>query len=73
MMDYIIKRARLLCAKNPSFTQKEVSKTPQCTNDISFWIPESNSAEESPYSENDFYDLVRTIGGDLVEQVLRNV
>jgi phenylalanyl-tRNA synthetase alpha chain len=33
---------------------------------LSFWLPEDHEAE---YSENDFYDLVRTIGGDLVEQV----
>ena len=33
-----------------------------CINDISFWIPDN-------YSANDFYDLVRTEGGDLVEQV----
>ncbi|KFO33761.1 Phenylalanyl-tRNA synthetase, mitochondrial [Fukomys damarensis] len=33
------------------------------TNDISFWLPSEN------YAENDFYDLVRTIGGDLVEKV----
>lgn len=32
-------------------------------NDISFWLPSEN------YAENDFYDLVRTIGGDLVEKV----
>lgn len=39
-----------------------MSVYPQCPNDISFWIP-------NDYSSNDFYDLVRDIGGDLVEQV----
>lgn len=29
---------------------------------MSFWIPEN-------YNENDFYDLVRSVGGDVVEQV----
>ncbi|XP_030894523.1 phenylalanine--tRNA ligase, mitochondrial-like [Leptonychotes weddellii] len=39
------------------------SKYPAVINDISFWLPSEN------YTENDFYDLVRTIGGDLVEKV----
>ncbi|XP_046375480.1 phenylalanine--tRNA ligase, mitochondrial-like isoform X2 [Haliotis rufescens] len=39
-----------------------VSQYPQCTNDISFWVPDS-------FTPNDFYDLVRSVGGDLVEQV----
>ena len=38
------------------------SRFPQCINDISFWIPDL-------YSPNDFYDLVRCCGQDLVEQV----
>lgn len=29
---------------------------------MSFWIPDD-------YNENDFYDLVRSVGGDVVEQV----
>lgn len=41
---------------------KAISKHPPCVNDISFWLPDS-------YNENDFYDLVRSVGGDLVEQV----
>jgi len=55
---------------------KSISRYPQLINDISFWLPKSGSAEFSPksgesaeFSPNDFYDLVRTIGGDLVEQV----
>ncbi|KAL5021157.1 hypothetical protein ScPMuIL_000312 [Solemya velum] len=47
---------------NTPITYKPISQFPQCSNDISFWLPDG-------YSENDFYDLVRTIGGDLVEQV----
>uniref|UniRef100_A0A8C3FNR7 Phenylalanine--tRNA ligase, mitochondrial n=1 Tax=Chrysemys picta bellii TaxID=8478 RepID=A0A8C3FNR7_CHRPI len=39
-------------------------KYPPVINDISFWLPSEK------YSENDFYDLVRTIGGDLVEKVV---
>ena len=44
---------------------KILSKFPQCTNDISFWLPK----QEEQFEENDFYDLVRDIGGDMVEQV----
>lgn len=44
---------------------KAVSAYPQCKCDISFWLPENALA----YSSNDFYDLVREVGGDLVEQV----
>ncbi len=35
---------------------------PQCINDLSFWIPKN-------FSSSDFYDLVRLVGGDVVEQV----
>ncbi|GAV02847.1 hypothetical protein RvY_13361 [Ramazzottius varieornatus] len=41
---------------------KAVSQFPQCTNDVSFWIPEH-------FEKNDFYELVRDCGGELVEQV----
>jgi phenylalanyl-tRNA synthetase alpha chain len=42
-----------------------VSQQPPCRNDISFWIKDTER-----YNSNDFYDLVRSIGGDTVEQVL---
>ncbi len=51
---------------------QEVSKFPQCANDISFWLPpgiRSRDGNNSEFSSNDFYDLVRSVGGDLVEQV----
>ena len=44
-----------------------ISKHPQCTNDISFWLPLSE--EGHCFSKNDFYDLIRSVGGDMVEQV----
>ncbi|XP_059801664.1 phenylalanine--tRNA ligase, mitochondrial isoform X6 [Hypanus sabinus] len=44
-------------------TFQPFSKYPPLVNDISFWIPRDG------YEENDFYDLVRNIGGDLVEKV----
>ncbi len=50
-----------------------ISKFPQCVNDLSFWLPSyvdsATAAEDFTFSPNDFYDLVREVGGDLVEQV----
>ena len=48
-------------------TYTAISKHPQCVNDISFWVPTSHEGYE--FCKNDFYDLIRTIGGDLIEQV----
>ena len=48
---------------NTCIKYKAVSQYPQCTNDISFWLPNDS------VSPTDFYDLVRNVGGDLVEQV----
>ncbi|XP_032689475.1 probable phenylalanine--tRNA ligase, mitochondrial isoform X2 [Odontomachus brunneus] len=42
-----------------------ISIYPSCTNDISFWLPEDES-----YSPNDFYDIVREIGGDIIDQII---
>ena len=44
---------------------KPISIYPQCLNDISFWLPENHES----YSLNDFYDLVRDVGSDIIEQV----
>ncbi|XP_076297536.1 phenylalanyl-tRNA synthetase, mitochondrial [Lasioglossum baleicum] len=44
---------------------KPISIYPQCKSDISFWLPEDGS-----YSSNDFYDIVREIAGDKVEQII---
>ncbi|KAK9886335.1 hypothetical protein WA026_015846 [Henosepilachna vigintioctopunctata] len=49
---------------NAKITYRPISQYPQCINDISFWLP-----NDKEYCENDFYDLVRTIGGDRIEQV----
>jgi len=38
------------------------SKYPACLKDISFWVP-------TDFHENDFYEAVREIGGDLIEAV----
>ncbi|GFQ96422.1 phenylalanine--tRNA ligase, mitochondrial [Trichonephila clavata] len=45
-----------------SIQYKDISKYPQCTNDISFWVPKE-------YHPNDFFDLARSIGGEIIEQV----
>ncbi|XP_023287818.1 probable phenylalanine--tRNA ligase, mitochondrial [Orussus abietinus] len=45
-------------------TYKPVSIYPPCTNDISFWLP-----QDGDYSSADFYDIVREIAGDIVEQI----
>ncbi|XP_034187641.1 phenylalanyl-tRNA synthetase, mitochondrial isoform X1 [Osmia lignaria lignaria] len=50
---------------NAIITYKPISIYPQCRNDISFWLPENR-----PYSTHDFYDIVRNVGGDRIEQVL---
>ncbi|CAH0686671.1 unnamed protein product [Chilo suppressalis] len=52
---------------NAKITYKPVSIYPQCVNDISFWLP--NNITVDTFINNDFYDLVRDIGGDIIEQV----
>ncbi|XP_059609084.1 probable phenylalanine--tRNA ligase, mitochondrial [Phlebotomus argentipes] len=47
---------------------KAVSVYPQCSNDLSFWLPGTSGGDS--FDHNDFYDEVRSIGGDMVEQVL---
>lgn len=46
---------------------KSVSLYPQCSNDLSLWLAEGELS--TAYSMNDFYDVIRDIGGDVVEQV----
>lgn len=52
---------------NEEITYRPVSSYPQCTNDISFWLPSNLTIEN--FANNDFYDLVRNVGGDIIEQV----
>ncbi|XP_059055943.1 probable phenylalanine--tRNA ligase, mitochondrial [Achroia grisella] len=52
---------------NAKITYKPVSVFPQCVNDISFWLPDNFTIDT--FMSNDFYDLVRDIGGDIIEQV----
>lgn len=46
---------------------KAVSVYPQCYKDISFWLPENVGHDR--FAVNDFFDLVRNVAGDTVEQV----
>lgn len=41
-----------------------VSVFPPIINDISFWLP-----GDGEFSSNDFYNIVKDIGGDIIEQV----
>lgn len=52
---------------NAKVTYKLVSNYPQCPNDVSFWLPEGHTVND--FEQNDFYDLARNIGGDMIEQV----
>lgn len=51
-----------------NFKYKPISQFPQCSNDLSFWLP--NELTFETFSLNDVYDTVRNIGGDIVEQVV---
>ncbi|KAM7390024.1 hypothetical protein PAMA_008273 [Pampus argenteus] len=47
-----------------------LSKYPPLHNDISFWLPQSRERESrESFTQSDFYELVRSVGGDLVERV----
>ncbi|XP_028142194.2 probable phenylalanine--tRNA ligase, mitochondrial [Diabrotica virgifera virgifera] len=48
---------------NDDIIYTPISQYPQCKNDLSFWLPPGE------FSANDFYDLARNIGGDLIEQI----
>ncbi|XP_012253586.2 probable phenylalanine--tRNA ligase, mitochondrial isoform X2 [Athalia rosae] len=50
---------------NTPIVYKPVSIYPQCTNDLSFWIPKGEN-----FSPNDFFDIAREVGGDVIEQIL---
>mmetsp|Transcript_13109 Transcript_13109/g.43185 ORF Transcript_13109/g.43185 Transcript_13109/m.43185 type:complete len:440 (-) Transcript_13109:548-1867(-) len=50
---------------------KPYSKYPPCLKDVSFWLPPApeTEGEDSSFTENNLCELVRNIGGDLVEEV----
>lgn len=49
-----------------TFQYKPISQCPQCINDLSFWLPQDN---DKVFESNDFYDLCRSVTGELIEQV----
>lgn len=51
-----------------NFKYKSVSQFPQCSNDLSFWLPTELTFDT--FSLNDVYDAVRNVGGDIIEQVI---
>ena len=78
MLLFQIQDIRLFWSNDPRFLQqfdsvgldpstnvvfKPLSKHPSCYKDICFWLP------LDAFTENDFFELVRSIGGDLVERV----
>ncbi|KAM3592933.1 uncharacterized protein V6R79_002034 [Siganus canaliculatus] len=72
-----LKQFRLQDIQQPVCFQP-LSKYPPLHNDISFWLPHGGvdggedgveGGVEQSFTENDFYELVRSIGGDLVEKV----
>ena len=65
---------RLFWSKDPRFINqfkageitkfKSYSKYPVCYKDIAFWL-----ADPEEFNENDFFQLVRQVSGDLAETV----
>lgn len=57
--------------KSPSdrFKVRPISVHPQLINDLSFWLPDTVMASQIT---SDTYDIIRSLGGSLVEQVLFN-
>ena len=52
--------------------RQPISVYPQCVNDISFWLPARDGddvGDDGRFSSTDFYEIVRSVGGDTVEQV----
>lgn len=54
---------------NKPITYKAVSNYPPCPLDISFWLPDMASGESHLEFERNFFEIVREVAGDLVEQV----
>lgn len=74
MILFDIPDIRLLWSEDERFTNqfsegeitkfKSFSRQPSCYKDVSFWLT-------NKFSVNDFYEMVRTVGSDLVESVDR--
>ena len=53
-----------LAKKLPAVTFKPYSKYPACYKDVSFWLPSS-------FHENDLFEIIRDVAGDLTEDVVK--
>ena len=77
MVLFSIPDIRLFWTKDPRFLSqfesgkivkfKPFSKFPSCYKDISFWI--NKNYFTNTLHDNEFFDLVRDVAGDLVEDV----
>ncbi|KAG5438419.1 hypothetical protein PCANB_002908 [Pneumocystis canis] len=85
MIFFEIPDIRLFWTQDPRFLKqfspekisifRPYSKYPPCYKDIAFWINEKTCNSQKPLSrrkifhENDFMEIVRNVGSDLVEEV----
>ena len=71
---------RLFWSQDPRFLEqfqpgqicsfKPYSKYPECSKDISFWLPEQVRGDDgASYHANDLHELIRQEAGDIVEKV----
>jgi phenylalanyl-tRNA synthetase alpha chain len=82
MVMYGIPDIRLFWSEDPRFLSqfvgsdgktvkfKPFSAYPACYKDLSFWLPQG---AESSFHENDLFEIVRDVAGDLVESVTPQV
>lgn len=58
-------------SKLPLITFKPYSRYPPCYKDVSFWLPtNSSSSNASVIHENDVFEIIREVAGDLTEDVV---
>ncbi|PWN31733.1 phenylalanyl-tRNA synthetase [Meira miltonrushii] len=58
-------------SKLPLITFKPYSRYPPCYKDVSFWLPTKSSTSNTPaLHENDVFEVIRDIAGDLTEDVV---
>ena len=58
-------------SKLPLITFKPYSRYPPCYKDVSFWLPTQSSNSNKPaLHENDVFEVIRDIAGDLTEDVV---
>lgn len=63
-LSFVSQRLKQLSDFFLCYLSQPVSVYPICVNDISFWIP-----PEGNFNSNDFFDIVRSVGGDMIEEV----